>query len=394
MAYCGSSKLRVITGTFIIGLTILLIGMFGGVFGVLMLSNVSNPTVAAWRRALGLGDSLSIPTTVTKKVQLEEGSAVIDAVKNVSPSVVSVVTKTSVQDYFGYTVGVDEGGGTGFIISSDGYIATNKHVVTGQSQLTVVLSDGKEYDAKVVATDPFNDIAVIKIEAKDLPAVTPGNSDDLKIGQTVIAIGNAFGEFNNTVTTGIVSGKNRTVAAGSGMIQSEQLYGLLQTDAAVNPGNSGGPLVNIAGQVVGMNTAIASTSGSSSGISFAIPVNSFWSSVESAMKTGKIVRPGLGVRYIPINKQIAEQNKLTVQYGALVAHGSTTGQVAVVAGSPAEKAGIKEGDIILTVNDTKITEDNPLSQIIGQYKIGDEVSIKLQRDGKEQTLKVRLEELK
>lgn len=390
----GSSRPRVIAGAFLIGLMILVIGMLGGVFGVLMLSNTSSPTVLAWRRAFGLGDNPTIPTAVTKKLQLEESSLIIDVAKKINPSVVSVVTKMAVQNLYGYSIGESQGGGSGFVVSADGYIVTNKHVVDGQSSLSVVLNDGSTHDAKVIATDPFNDIAVIKIDAKDLTPIETGNSDNLQIGQEVIAVGNAFGEFQNTVTTGIISGKNRSVSAGGSITGAdERLTGMLQTDASINPGNSGGPLLNLEGQVVGMNTAIASTSGSSAGIGFAIPVNTFWPSVESAIKNGKIVRPGLGVRYIPINKVIAERNNLTVQYGALVAQGERSDEPAVVKGSPAEKAGIKEGDILLTINDQQITVDQPLAQLIGQYKVGDEVTIKLLRDSKEQTIKVKLEEL-
>ena len=389
----SSARPRVIIGAFVIGCMILLIGMLGGVFGVLMLSNTSSPTVMAWRRALGLGDNPTIPTVVTKKLQLEESSQVIDVAKKISPSVVSVVTKSALQNFYGFTVGQSEGSGSGFVVSADGYIVTNKHVVDGQSSLSVVLNDGSEHDATVIATDPFNDVAVIKIDATDLTPVEPGNSDNLQIGQTVIAVGNAFGEYQNTVTTGIISGKNRSVTASGGLSADEKLTGLLQTDAAINPGNSGGPLLDLEGQVVGMNSAIASTSGSSAGIGFALPVNTFWPAVESAIKTGKIVRPGLGVRYIQINKAMAEANNLTVQYGALVAKGQLSGEDAVVKGSPAEKAGIKEGDILLTINDQQITSDQPLASLVAQYKVGDEVTIKLQRDGKELTLKAELEEL-
>lgn len=389
----SSARPRVIIGAFIIGCMILLIGMLGGVFGMLMLSNTSSSTVMAWRRALGLGDNPTIPTVVTKKLQLEESSQIIDVAKKINPSVVSVVTKSALQSFYGFTVGQSEGSGSGFVVSADGYIVTNKHVVDGQSSLSVVLNDGSEHDATVIATDPFNDIAVIKIDATGLTPVEPGNSDNLQIGQTVIAVGNAFGEYQNTVTTGIISGKDRSVTAGVGLSADEKLTGLLQTDAAINPGNSGGPLLDLEGQVVGMNTAIASTSGSSAGIGFALPVNTFWSAVESAIKTGKIVRPGLGVRYIQINKAMAEANNLTVQYGALVAKGQLSGEDAVVAGSPADKAGIKEGDILLTINDQQITTDQPLASLVAQYKVGDEVTIKLQRDGKERTITAKLEEL-
>jgi serine protease Do len=389
------SKSRALVGAVVTAIAMLIIGMMGGVWGFLILSNQDNPSVAALRQRLGIGDDASIPTTVTKKIQLDEGSDFIDAVKKIESSVVSVVTTYQSQDMFGYSLGSAKGGGSGFIITSDGYILTNKHVVDGQATVKVTTFDEKEYDAKVVSTDPLNDLAVLKIEAKDLRPVELGDSDRLALGQWVLAVGTPFGEFENTVTLGIISAKNRSLSASGSLTgQSESLTGLLQTDAAINPGNSGGPLVNLDGQVVGITTAIASSSGTSSGVGFAIPANSFRGVIESIKQYGRIVRPGLGVRYLPITKAMAERNSLTVQHGALIVKGETTVEVAVLAGSPADKAGLKEGDILLSLNDEDITIDNPLTQILTRYTIGQTVTVKYLRDGAEKSVEVKFEEIK
>jgi len=385
------SKVKAIGLALFLSLIVLLIGMLGGVWGFLILSNTENESVQNFRRSIGLSDNPAIPSIQT--VQLNESSATIDAVEKVSPSVVSVATTIQYQDFFG-NFEEKEGVGSGFIFSSDGYILTNKHVVEGFSTVSVILNDGQEYEAQVVSLDPLNDLAVLKIDAKDLPILELGNSDELKIGQRVIAVGNAFGEFSNTVTTGVVSAKDRKLPVSSPLGQDSQLTQLIQTDAAINPGNSGGPLVDLSGRVVGINTAIASASGSSSGVGFSIPVNSFKGVVESVKKNGKIVRPVLGIRYIAISKALAERNNLAVQYGALVSRGETASAVAVLKGSPADKAGIVEGDIVLSINGEDITIDNQLAPIIAQYQVGDVVELELFRNGKEEKIKVTLEEYK
>ena len=390
-------KTRAVIGAAVTAIVMLIIGMMGGVWGFLILSNVDNPTVASIRERLGLTDDAGIPTTVTKQVTLDEDSTFIEAVSKIQPSVVSVVTTYQSQTYLGYSLGEAEGGGSGFIITSDGYILTNKHVVDGQTTVKVTTYDEKEYDATVVSTDSLNDLAVLKIDAKDLKPVELGDSDRLELGQWVLAVGTPFGEFENTVTSGIISAKNRSLTASSSSSlagQSETLTGLLQTDAAINPGNSGGALVNLDGQVVGITTAIASSSGSSSGVGFAIPSNSFSSVVDSIKQYGRIVRPGLGVRYVPVTKALAARNNLTVQSGVLLVQGTSTDEPAVLSGSPADKAGLKAGDIIMSINDEDITVDNPLTQILARYEVGQTVKVKYQRDSKETTIEIKLEEIK
>jgi S1-C subfamily serine protease len=321
----------------------------------------------------------------TEKVVVEESSAIIDTVKKVGPSVVSILTTNNVMDFFGDIV-KQKGGGTGFIITSDGLILTNKHVVADAGELTVVTRDGKNYKGVVKSIDPLADLAIVSIDAKDLPVVELGDSDKLEVGQHVVAIGNALGEFQNTVTTGVISAKDRTLEA-----EGERFDNMLQTDAAINPGNSGGPLVNLKGQVVGVNTAMA---GNAENIGFAIPINLAKYAIESFKKNGKIIRPYIGIRYIPITKEIATINNLPVDYGVLIKSGRSFNELAVVPGSPAQKAGLREGDIVTAVNDQKIDENKSLNSILLQYQPGDTVELTVMRNSQEQKIKLTLGESK
>lgn len=373
----------------------LIVSVVGGVAGFVLLSDSSASWARTARKVLQLENlqSVSLPTGKST-IRLEESSAVIDAVKKISPAVVSISVSQQVVDIFTRQVSTQEvGGGSGFVLTSDGLIVTNKHVVSQQgATYKVVLGDGRIFDATIKATDPLNDLAIVKIDAKDLQTVELGSSDDLEIGQSVIAIGNALGEYKNSVTYGVVSAKNRRVTA-SGNGSSETLTDLIQTDAAINPGNSGGPLANLKGQVVGINSVIASTSGGSIGVGFAISIDSIMNVIESVRKTGEIVRPYMGVRYLSVNKSIQQLNNLTVDYGALVSRGSGVAELAVMPGSPADKAGILEGDIILEINGERITEDDPLPRRLMKYSVGDEVVIKLMTKGEEKELKVTLDKL-
>lgn len=286
----------------------------------------------------------------------------------------------------------DIGGGSGFIVSPDGLIITNKHVVDQDgAQYTVFLNDGTKYNATVVAKDPVNDIALIKIDAKGLPSLQFADSSKLQVGQTAIAIGNALGEFQNTVSTGIISGLSRSITAGDAQGQPEQLTEVLQTDAAINPGNSGGPLLNLAGDVVGVNVAIAQ---GSQNIGFALPANVVASVVTSVEKTGKISRAYLGVRYSAITPDIQKANNLSVDYGVVVLRGQNPQDLAVIPGSPANKAGIVEGDIILEADGMKLDEKTSLASIIAKKQPGDSIELKIISKGAQKTIKVTLEELK
>jgi S1-C subfamily serine protease len=280
--------------------------------------------------------------------------------------------------------------GTGFIVSADGFLLTNKHVVAdNEAEYTIFFSDGGKKSAKVLARDPFQDLAVLKIEGSDLPYVKLGDSSKVKTGQTAIAIGNALGEFRNTVSVGVVSGLQRSIVAMGATTGPETLQELIQTDAAINPGNSGGPLLNLRGEVVGINTAVAQ---GAENVGFAIPINKAARALESVNKFGKIVTPFLGVRYITITKDFAKTEKLNRDYGALLAAREI--EPAVVPGSPAEKAGLKAGDIILELNGQRVSMEQTLASLIQNQSAGDTVTLKVFRDGKEQEVKVTLEERK
>ncbi len=364
--------------------------IFGSVAGVgsIILLSENNGQIA---KKIGFKnwDNLTIPLTETKKINVQESGAIIDSSNKVSPAVVSIVAKSQVQTIFGDTSQATSAG-TGFIITSDGLILTNKHVVSdAAATYTIIAADGKNYDGKIQSIDPLNDLAVIKITATGLPVVELGDSDQLQVGQWVVAIGNALGQYQNTVTAGVISAKQRDIqASDSTGASSENLSGMLQTDAAINAGNSGGPLVNLQGQVIGINTAVAS---GAQGIGFAIPINAAKSAIDSIKKTGKIVRPYLGVRYLPITPDIAKTNNLKYDYGALVVKGNGIGQVAVVPGSPADKAGIVENDIILEINGERIDSTNSMTSLLTKYNVGDTVSVKISHAGEEKTVKVTLQ---
>jgi serine protease Do len=325
----------------------------------------------------------------SKQVVIDQQTAVANVAKKVSPSVVSIVSSSSTVDpYTGQASMMKDGAGTGIIMTKEGLIMTNKHVVEGGQSFNVYTNDNTEYkNAKVVATDPNNDIAFLKIEAKNLAPAELGDSDKVEVGQSVVAIGNALGQFQNTVTTGVISGKSRPITANGSNGSSEALTNLFQTDAAINPGNSGGPLVDIEGRVIGINTAVA---GNAENIGFAIPINDAKNVLNSVIKTGKIVRPYIGVRYITLNEEIAKANELGSSTGALV-YGSGN-QLAVLPGSPAAKAGIQEGDIILKIDGNEITESSPISSVIGKKKPGNKVEIIYLRDGKQSKATVTLAE--
>lgn len=366
---------------------IFVVGGIGGV-GTILLFSANNGQIAS---KLGIKDFSSISIPTKQKIVIEESSAIIDASNKVSSSVVSITQKKTVQSVFGaYET---EGAGTGFIITSDGLILTNKHVVVdATATYQVITMDGKIYDATVQSLDSVNDLAVMKIDARGLTAVELGDSDELKVGQWVIAVGNSLGKFQNSVTAGVVSAKDRKIqASDSNGASSETLNDLLQTDAAINPGNSGGPLVNLAGQVVGINTAVAADA---QGIGFAIPINAAKSAIDSIKKTGRIIRPYLGVRYFEITPAIAKQSNLAVDHGALVQRGANLTDFAVVPGSPANKAGIVENDIITEINSEKIDVNNSLISLVQKYQVGDEIKIKIFSKGVEKELTIKLEESK
>lgn len=317
------------------------------------------------------------------KITLASEESISKVANEVSPSVVSILT--DVKSSRGQT---GQAAGTGIIVSSDGYIMTNKHVISDATNVSVTTTDGTVYDkVKIVGSDPLNDVAFLKIEnARNLKAATIGKSSTLQKGQSVVAIGNSLGEYRNTITSGIVSGLGRPVAAQSETGGVESLTDLIQTDAAINPGNSGGPLVNLQGQVVGINTAVADANG----IGFAIPIDATKGVLQTVLKDGKVVRAYIGVRYVDITPAVANQRKLPVKEGALVTSDGSNNTSAVIKGSPADKAGLKDGDIITKVNNIAVGEHGSISSLIAQYTPGTTVTVTYIRDKKEQTTQMTL----
>jgi serine protease Do len=332
----------------------------------------------------------------TKAVISNESELIRQIAKDVGPSVVSVdVTSRRAADIFGFGAIAQQSAGTGIIISAEGIVITNRHVVpAGTTNVSLTLSDGTVLDnvsviGRTSESDPL-DVAFLKIndkKGKNLVPAKIGDSSKMQVGDQVVAIGNALGQFQNTVTSGIISGYGRQVIASDGSASSaETLEDLFQTDAAINEGNSGGPLVNVNGEVIGINTAVA---GGAENIGFAIPINDVKGLINSVLTKGKLERPYLGVRYISLTDDIAAQLNLQQNRGAYITPGNG-GQPSIITGSPAEKAGLKEGDIITKVDGNSIDESHSLTSLLGQHNVGDTVTLTIVRDGKEQTLQVTL----
>ncbi len=311
---------------------------------------------------------------------VDEESAIIDVVDKVSPSVVSVVVKSVEYDFLNGPTLSESGIGTGFIVDPNGLIVTNSHVVNNPSgEYSVVLKDGTTYEVDKIHLDRISDLAILEVTARGLPAVELGDSDSLKVGQRAVAIGNALGQFQNTVTSGIISGISRELEASSGFGEVHTYEGAIQTDAALNPGNSGGPLLNLSGQVVGIN--VATTPGADN-ISFAIPVNTLKPILEGFLEKGRIVKPYLWVSYTMITKALAALRNLP--QGAFVAR--------VYPDTPAESAGMQRGDIIVTFGERKLDDNLSLAKAILEAKIGDKMEVVVNREDKELTLPVVLVE--
>ncbi len=353
---------------------------------------------------------------------LSGSGSVVDVVAKASPAVVSIVVSENVNDqnsptadsfgnnpnqFFTSPFGFGEpnmpaptptstapdfepvAAGSGFFITSDGMILTNKHVVSdATAQYAVYTSDGTKYTATVLSRDPLNDIALLKVSIKNAPTLSLANSTQVQIGQQVIAIGNSLGEYSNTVTTGVVSGIDRTVTAGDEG-SSETLEDVIQTDAAINPGNSGGPLLNATGQVIGMNTAIDEQGQL---VGFAIPSNDASRDIQLYQKYGTIEKPFLGVQYVLLDPEIAQQNNLPVSYGAWLNDTSGDGGSAIVAGSAADKAGLKDGDIITSVNGTALDASTTLESLVENMNPGDVVTFGVLRGKSKLSTKVTLGE--
>lgn len=315
-----------------------------------------------------------------------EGS-IADVASKVTPGVVSIVTEVNTTGFFGQT-STSTAAGTGMIVTKDGYVLTNKHVIDGANKIQIVLDDGTTYDnVTTVTTDPLNDVAFLKInDASNLPTVKLGDSKTIIAGQQVIAIGNALGQFQNTITSGIISGTGRSITAtGSDYSSSESLSDMIQTDAAINSGNSGGPLVNAAGEVIGINTA---TSANADGIGFAIPISSVKGMLKNITSNNSTDRSYIGVYYVNITPDVAKAYDLPVSSGAYIY--SQSQYSAIVKDGPAAKAGLKEKDIITKINGIKVGSAGSVSTLIGEYAPGDTVQLTVIRDGKERSINVTL----
>lgn len=343
---------------------------------VIIVQNATNKPVATINESSHDGNTTGTATE----------HSIANVAEKVSPSVVSIVTTTQSRSFYGTTSG--EGAGTGIIVSKDGYIMTNNHVIENTSAVSVVDHKGNLYESvSVIGRDPLNDVAFLKIKSDD--TFTPaeiGNSATLRTGQQVVAIGNALGQYSNTVTSGIISGTGRPITASSGSGQSESLTDLIQTDASINPGNSGGPLVNLSGQVIGINTAVATDA---NGIGFAIPVNAARGMLRGVLANGTVNRAYIGVNYLSITPEVAREYKLSTSQGAYVYSGRDSNPVA--SNGPADKAGLRSGDIITKIDDHAIGKQGSLSSVIGLYQPGETATITFMRDGNEKTARITFE---
>ena len=360
----------------------------GVVLGAALLSAVlaSGGTFAALTASGALDQPMPAPTsnasdaTVRQPITIDESSAVVDVAAKAGPAVVSIMV-----------AGVDptapdleqQGVGSGVIFDSNGWILTNRHVVAGSDSLTVELQNGLRYEGSIYGIDTLTDLAIVKIDVDGLPAASLGDSDNLRVGQLVVAIGSPLGTFSNTVTSGIVSATGRAIQTEGG-----DLDNLIQTDAAINPGNSGGPLLDASGAVVGINTAIARDS---SGIGFSIPINLAKPLMQQALAGEELQRPFIGIRYEPIDAQKARDENLPVEQGALVAREpDTAGRPPITRGSPAAAAGIEAGDIITAINDITIDSQHPLNAVLSQFAPGDTITLHILRGGERLAIDVTL----
>jgi 2-alkenal reductase len=374
--------------TLIIVLSLLAGGVAGGLLGA---------TVAVWlmeqRQPLALPPatvqpsalpSPTLPASVPSVITFQEESATIEVVKKVEPAVVTVVNLRMPQRDFWGDLTQPRSLGSGVVIDPQGYVVTNNHVVEGNESLSVIMASGDKRDAELVGTDAFSDLAVLYLEGDDLPAAELGDSSQLQPGERVIAIGSALGDFRNTVTSGVISGLERSIAVDEGFA----LEGLIQTDTAINHGNSGGPLVNLQGQVIGINTLIIRGDSYSrdvaEGLGFAIPSNTVRLVVEQLIAKGRVSRPFLGISHQEVTPRLAAYYNLTVNHGILV--------LQVAPATPASQVGLEVGDVIVAIGGDPIDPENPFLNVLMRHQVGETVTLSVNRFGRELALEVTLGE--
>jgi len=311
----------------------------------------------------------------------DESAAIISSAAKVSPSVVKITTSTTSSDPF--SGNQTDGVGSGIIYDANGWILTNHHVVTGASTLKVELKDGRSFSGTVYGIDTLTDLAIVKVDATGLPVASLGSSDALKVGQLVVAVGSPLGTYSFSVTSGIVSGKGRSIVLSDGSTISN----LIQTDAAINPGNSGGPLADADGNVIGINTAMAD---GSNGIGFAIPIDIAKPIMGQAVKGQKLERPFIGIRFESIDQTVKAAQNLTVDNGALIINDATSGGSAITPNSPAATAGLMDGDIITAINGIAVDQEHPLNLLLVQFAPNDTIQLTVLRNGKTITVPLTL----
>lgn len=383
------------------------------VFVTIVLSIAISAIVSAYVVRTQLDQFTKEQAPIVREITQITGDDIVDVVDKVSPSVVSIVVSKEVPQYrqlfnspfdlfFGNPSQPQNndqdqlfekqkvGGGTGFFITADGLIVTNRHVVSDQNaEYTVIMSDGTEYPAEVLARDDYLDFAVLKVDGVNFTAADIGDSDAIKIGQTVVAIGNSLGEFSHSVSRGIISGVRRDIVAGGGFGDTQELTDIIQTDAAINFGNSGGPLLDISGKVIGINTAVAQ---GAENIGFAIPINQVVRLIDDVKSTGTISRPFIGVRYVEMTPEIQEALNVDYDHGILIVRGDAITDFAVLPGSPADEAGLQENDIILEINGEKIDQKSSFAQMISEYNVGDTITLTVWHKGEEKEVSVTLQD--
>lgn len=345
-------------------------GIMGGLVGMYVARNAPGQSFAPVPQEIKAVTSGQSP--VVQNLTVNATTEVVETVRKVEPAVVTVITNLNVSNSFGEA----EASGSGVIISQDGHVITNNHVVEGANSVSVIYEDGTRVSAQIVGTDPLTDVAVLKVDG-NVPAYIPfGDSTALQLGESVIAIGSPLGNYRGSVTVGVVSGLNRKVSTQEGLIQ---------TDAAINHGNSGGPLINLAGQIVGINTLVVRDSvggAPAEGLGFAVPSNTVRSVAEQLISRGRIEYPFIGISYTEVTPQLAGEMNLSAKNGVVITQ--------ITSGSPAAQAGLQIRDVVTSIDNSPINEDNSLRSILFKYRVGDTISLGVERSGQTLQLKVTL----